>query len=624
MDDVQLQITWPRFRLTALQTLLWLSMLQALRALFSMLFGVVYDVVFAETLGVGFLLIVGGGLLLAFLSPLLGDYLGPRGMLIATVAAIAARIPVGLDLPSLQLWASLLTAAAAFAALAAFLRRGARRTLESLILALLLDQLLRAAGTTWDPSLRPGWWPVQTLLVPLSFWLARGLVSSGGLPNGGGLSLGGGIALAGLLFLQLNLLGLPNALARWSGVAYTWLAPTLLAVSLLGAWLGQTLHPTREHRVLLVALLVAGLAISHLVAAQLGAVGLLLAAATSIALLSMPPRPASGGRTGVGLALGNLIFLLLSFGLAFAFTYSYTLPFLKGSGIAWYLAAASLSGLAAPGEGVPTPRPLWRHWVAFGVAGVLLVGWLARSGDPPDPPAEVTRLRLATYNIHYGYDESWRLSLARQADTLEAAWVDVVALQEVDTGRITSYSVDDALWLGRRLGMHVVYLPTIEHLTGIALLSRYPVVEAETILLPSQEEQTGLIHARLQVGEKHVDVFATWLGLSEPERARQLTAALAWLAERSPGGRACFAGDLNSLPDSPSYRRLAEAGFSDPFRTLELGDVPTDPAFAPRGRIDYVWLRALTPVAAGAPDSLASDHRPVWVEVQPRMSEVGY
>jgi endonuclease/exonuclease/phosphatase family metal-dependent hydrolase len=164
--------------------------------------------------------------------------------------------------------------------------------------------------------------------------------------------------------------------------------------------------------------------------------------------------------------------------------------------------------------------------------------------------------------------------------------------------------------------MQVVYLPTVEHLTGIALLSRYPVTEAGTTLLPSQEEQTGLIHARLQVGDQTLDVFATWLGLSEAERARQVDAALAWLAERSPRGPACLAGDLNSSPDSPTYRRLVEAGFGDPFRELGLGDVPTDPASAPDERIDYVWLRELTPLAAGVPDSLASDHRPVWVTIQ--------
>jgi endonuclease/exonuclease/phosphatase family metal-dependent hydrolase len=390
-----------------------------------------------------------------------------------------------------------------------------------------------------------------------------------------------------------------------------------------GLWLGQALSPSREHRALLTGLLVAGLLIGHLAGSGASAAGLLLATMVSVALLSALPRPAGGGRSGLGLALGNLAFLVLSFGLAFAFTYPYTLPALKGSGVAWYLAAALLSSLAVLGEGLPALDWSWRRWRTVGLVGVVSIAWLAsrpaglaRPITPQVQPGAPPTLRLATYNIHYGYDGPWHLSLARQAETLAALQADVIALQEVDTARITSYSIDDALWLGQRLGMQVVYLPTVEHLTGIALLSRYPVTEAGTTLLPSQEEQTGLIHARLQVGDQTLDVFATWLGLSEAERARQVGAALAWLAQRSPRGPASLAGDLNSPPDSPTYRQLVEAGFGDPFRELGLGDVPTDPASAPDERIDYVWLRELTPLAAGVPDSLASDHRPVWVTVQ--------
>jgi endonuclease/exonuclease/phosphatase family metal-dependent hydrolase len=575
--------------------------------------------------------LAGAGLLLAFLAPLLGGRLGPRGAAVVAGLALLARIPVSVDMPSLRFWAGLLTVAAAWAALAAFLRQAARGTLMSLVVALLLDQLLRAAGSTWDLSLQPGWLPVQAGLALVGLGLAGSLRAMREWTDDSSLSLPGGIALAGLLFLQINLLNLPNALARWSGSAYAWLAPALWVAVRAGLWLGQALSPSREHRALLTGLLVAGLLIGHLGDSGVSTAGLLLATMVSVALLSALPRRlrraqpsrSGGGRTGLGLALGNLAFLLLSFGLAFAFTYPYTLPALKGSGLAWYLAAALLSGLAMLGEGMPALGWSWHRWRTVGLVGVILIAWLAsrpaglaRPIAPQVQPGAAPTLRLATYNIHYGYDGPWRLSLARQAETLAALQADVIALQEVDTGRITSYSIDDALWLGQHLGMQVVYLPTVEHLTGIALLSRYSITEAGTSLLPSQEEQTGLIHARLQVGDQTVDAFATWLGLSEAERARQMGAALAWLAQRSPRGPACLAGDLNSSPDSPTYRRLVETGFGDPFRELGLGDVPTDPASAPDERIDYVWLRELTPLAAGVPDSLASDHRPVWVTVQ--------
>jgi endonuclease/exonuclease/phosphatase (EEP) superfamily protein YafD len=162
--------------------------------------------------------------------------------------------------------------------------------------------------------------------------------------------------------------------------------------------------------------------------------------------------------------------------------------------------------------------------------------------------------------------------------------------------------------------MEAVYLPTLEHLTGIALLSRYPVLDSETLLLPSELEQTGIIWAELDVGGTPVNAFAIWMGLEPEERARQLDAALPFLAAHP--GPAAFGGDFNSTPDSPVYARIADAGWVDPFADLGLGSVPTDPAIDPRKRIDFVWLRGLTPVDAQVLDSTASDHRLVVIEAR--------
>ena len=185
-------------------------------------------------------------------------------------------------------------------------------------------------------------------------------------------------------------------------------------------------------------------------------------------------------------------------------------------------------------------------------------------------------------------------------------------LQEVDTGRPTSYMIDNALWLARRLGMREVYLPTMEHLTGIALLSRYPIRDSDTLLLPSALEQTGIIWAELDIDGESINAFAIWMGLEPEERARQLDAALPFL-EAHPGP-AVFGGDFNSRPDSPVYARIDNAGFDDPFVALDLGSPPTDPAINPTKRIDFVWVRGLAPVDAQVLDSTASDHRLVVVE----------
>jgi len=349
-----------------------------------------------------------------------------------------------------------------------------------------------------------------------------------------------------------------------------------------------------------------------LVAVQAVAVVLLLSYLT-------PDHSDQKDRTELGLALGGTLFLILGFVWAFAFTYAYILDIFRGVGLPVFLAAGLLAGLpglrpAAKTEPI-TPSSRRRRiamWGAgLGVAAlVLAVNW---PRSRPEPAAGDT-FRAATYNVHYGYDSGWHLQLEAQAQAIEAAGAGVVALQEVDTGRPTSYMVDDARWLARRLNMGVVYMPCMEHLTGIALLSRYPILDYDTLLLPSNLEQTGIIWAKIDVDGQPVNAFAIWMGLKPEERAQQLNAALAFIAAHP--GPAIFGGDFNSTPDSPVYAQIAGAGFADPFVTLGLGSPPTDPAVKPTKRIDFVWLRDLTPVAAEVSEALASDHRLVVVEVK--------
>lgn len=203
--------------------------------------------------------------------------------------------------------------------------------------------------------------------------------------------------------------------------------------------------------------------------------------------------------------------------------------------------------------------------------------------------------------------------LEEMAQAIESADVDVIALQEVDAGRMTSYAVDDALYLARRLRMNVAYLPAVEHLTGIALLYRGPEVPMDQRLLTSLQEQTGIVGVRLGLKGKHIYAYGIWMGLSEEDTQRQITEALQFIGEKSP---ATFGGDFNAIPNSPVTEAIEDAGFVDPFIALDITPAPpTSPAVNPKVRIDFVWLRDLTPLRAWVSDSLASDHRMVVVEV---------
>lgn len=605
-----------------------LFFLQAIRALFSLLFGVLYDALFVGP----FSLTAAATILLAFfafLTPLgVPRGGGPRWIpWAAALAVFLGRVALTPDWPPLRLGASLAVVAAGSLYVATTLPVEPRRGFHWLVLALSAEQLLRAAGNTYDPSLKPGWlWgqvAVSLLLLAGTCWWRRfpGAISLG---PPGQVALVGGLAFGAFLFVEVSLLALPNAVARWTGMDYTVAAPLVLLVTLLPLLPGvRALTPATEGQAarawgaFCAALVLVGLSLGHFLRGGLGLMGLLAAQGFLVAAQDRVAAPKERrGLTGVWLAVGLLAFVLFNYAYAFAFTYPYTLPFFRGAGLPVLLVAALLAALPGlqpvPSEALQLP-PRGRAWVWAGAAlvvGISLVLALPPKPAFKEPPAV---LRVATYNIHYGYNGHWNFTLEEMARTLEENGVDVVALQEVDAGRITSYSVDDALWLARRLGMQAVYQPTIEHLTGIGLLTRVPLVSAEGRLLTSREEQTAIIGAQLRTAGGRVNAFAIWLGLTPEERATQIAEALDCIKEWE--GPAVFGGDFNSAPGSPTYERITMAGFVDPFAALGLPDVPTSPAEGPEERIDFVWVRGLRPVRAWVPESLASDHRMVVVEV---------
>lgn len=608
-------------------TAVFVCLYQALRVLFSVLFGVIYDALFAEKVSMAIV----GLLLVAVIVALLAPLAAPRRLqarrvatLVSAILVFVARIPLTLNEPRVRLAASILIVAASGIYLATRLRSRLQDVVHALILALAVDQLLRTAGHTWDVTMRPEWWPGQVaislILCLLAGWLFHKQLAKESETTAH-VGLLGGLAWGSWLFLETSLLNSPNALARWTSVPYTAVAPLLLATTLLPLLLHGMIqvywHRFRAAADL--ALLLLCLVVGNLMTGSVALLLMLVAQWIMLRLLLAcfsPDQSGQGKYLSAGLALGGVVFLVLSFAYAFAFTYPYTLDLFHKMGLPIILVAGlltALPGLRSSGIGESASLPPRFLRLARWTAGTILVlATVAMVWPAQPPPAKGDALRFATYNIHYGYDTDWHLSLEAQAQTIEASGADVVMLQEVDTGRPTSYMIDNALWLARRLGMEAVYLPTVEYLTGIALLSRYPVVNTDRLLLPSELEQTGILWAQLDVEGQPVNAFATWLGLEPDERARQIDAALPFIAAHP--GPAAFGGDFNATPDSPIYAHITGAGFVDPFPALGLGSPPTDPGIDPTKRIDFVWLRDLAPTDARVLDSIASDHRLVLVE----------
>lgn len=618
----------PRLLRAVEATSVLLFFLQALQVVFSVLLGIIYDQVFAGSptawLIVSLLLVI-----VALGAPMAGPLEWRRPLLgaLACVAAVG-RVALCLNDATIRYWACLIVLLAGGLYLEGLLVARRSMVLSALLGALSLDQFLRMLGQTYDMSLRPGWLPVQAAWAAVVVGVAVSLARRVGSADRHSSQLGGlaGLALGALLFLETSLLALPNAAARWGGIPYALLAPVMLAMTMVlliprARWqANQIISAMAAVRVGAAALLPTGLLVGYFAGGWLSAAGLTLAEAAGLVCLAslLDGQSPIRRRTGTMLAFGLLLLFVLNLLNAFAFTYPYAVPGMRGMGWAVFLVA----GLSV-GAGVLRVSPVRLSWNEVAARTVLivpvgLIGLAAaiyavwpRSADPLPQSGE---LHIATYNIHYGYDDVWHYTLEEIAQTLEANDVDVAALQEVDTGRLTSYGVDDAYYLARRLRMNVAYLPTVEHLTGIALLYRGSAARIDERLLASLQEPTGIVRVQLDVNGQPLNAYGIWMGLSDEDTQRQIREALDFVGDHSP---AAFGGDFNAEEGSPVAQAVVQVGFADPFRLLGIDPPPlTDPAIHPTSRIDFVWLRGLEPVRAWVPESLASDHRMVVVEIQ--------
>lgn len=604
-----------------------LFFMQALRVAFSVLFGIIYDQIFEGP--INYWLFVSVGLLLAaLLSPLAAPG-SPRRRWLALTASLTAlaRVAMTVNDATVRYWSSIAVLAAGALYLAALLTARRPTALPALISALAIDQTLRAAGFTYDLSLR-GWWLLvqavwSLLIVLLAVSLARR--SAAGDRSAGGLTFRAGLALGGLLFLETSLLALPNGVARWTGFEYAVVAPLLAAatpvilVPRVRHWINEFIYTGLARRWVVLGLLALMLMAGYFFNGALPALGLILGQVGALvgAACLLDGRGPGARNPGPPLALGLGLFILLNFLNAFAFTYAYVLPPMRGLGWAVYLAAAGALALGvmrqAPGS-VPRAEMAQRtgQVLAFGLLVLAVVtgfSWPVA----PEPLPEDGLLTAATYNIHYGYDDVWHLTLEDQVDAIRAAGVDVIAMQEVDTGRMTSYGVDNAYFLARSLGMNAAYLPAIEHLTGIAVLYRGPAAPTRTTLVTSQQEQTGIVGVELASQGRTLHAFGIWMGLDDEDTLTQISQALDFIGDASP---ATFGGDFNAEPVEDVPQAVLAAGFDDPFAAY--GDDPayySDPAIEPHKRIDFVWVRDLEVTDAWVSESLASDHRMVVIEL---------
>jgi endonuclease/exonuclease/phosphatase family metal-dependent hydrolase len=287
---------------------------------------------------------------------------------------------------------------------------------------------------------------------------------------------------------------------------------------------------------------------------------------------------------------------------------------------------------------------------------------------PARPTANHSKLVIASYNIRYAVGAFLisgsllrRVGLRRPrrrpslvARHLERAAlaftdgkrlppVDILALQEADKETVRAGRHHVARELASALGMNYAsavtglprdaephakqwYLDFEEHIppddagdTGVALLSRWPLIKTERVDLPWTEcawRPRLALAATVEIGNgqrlyifnSHIDPHA---GIEE--QLAQHEAVLSRAAELK--GPTVLLGDFNTLSKRScrEMRRLLEShGYETPFAT----GTATWRAGLIRLHTDWIFVRGAEVTRSGVARPLGvSDHWPVWVEI---------
>lgn len=606
-----------------LAALILLFLLQGLAALFATLFALVYDAVFDGRQSAWAQMLVPLGALLVPALPL-ARRVG-RERLLASAAATAALARIALCFPSFS--ARWLASAALVGAGAMFLSAAVglldRRALTAGAAgALLLEQLLRFIGWSWDALLRPGA-PVlmQVVLSAIAaalagYWLLQPRTADADATlerRLGGMRLRGAVALGCTLFLELVVLARPAVAARWTDAPYPVMAFVLIAISAAAvAMLARRTLPVESYRAITVTCaLIATIAASTAPLLPDVLATLLLPAGHAAALVLLAPAltPAGGSRKGWVLAVAPSLLVIFAALHALTFFAAFTIPALHARGPVIVAAAGVLLVLVM----LLLPRPLPAAPAHGGTAAALAAGallaaaaLLLRDRLPAAPAALATEVRVATYNVHLGFTQDWRFDPERIAATIREHGVDVVALQEAPVGLMVAYGVDLPLWLGHRLGMYSVFAPSKGELLGDALLSRSALQSVSAVRLPpAGGDHRALVRGTLRTAAGPLVVAGTHLGLTDAEQRVQVETVVRALGDAS---RAVLLGDLNAGPGSGVDQLLAAAGLADAFELARSTPAPTWPALAPSQRIDWLRVRGYDVSVASTSAGGGSDH----------------
>jgi endonuclease/exonuclease/phosphatase family metal-dependent hydrolase len=240
-----------------------------------------------------------------------------------------------------------------------------------------------------------------------------------------------------------------------------------------------------------------------------------------------------------------------------------------------------------------------------------------------------------TYNVHSCVGADRRCDVARVAAVIAHEKPDIVALQELDVGRLRTGGIDQAHQIASRLGMAFYFHPTVqvaEERYGDAILTALPMKVMRCAPLPTLRgmrglEPRGALWVQVESEGGTLNVVNTHLGLIPLEQRDQMAALLGpdWLGHPDCRDPVLMLGDFNATARYAVYGKATAGRLRDAQRLLQQQQgrgaraIPTFPARFPVLRIDHAFVgpgvEVLDVRVPGGPQArAASDHLPLVVD----------
>jgi endonuclease/exonuclease/phosphatase family metal-dependent hydrolase len=225
-------------------------------------------------------------------------------------------------------------------------------------------------------------------------------------------------------------------------------------------------------------------------------------------------------------------------------------------------------------------------------------------------------MKIMTFNTQHclSFQED-KIDFELMAQVIKRFEPDVVGLNEMRSKGNAPEFEDQTAILSELTGLkHYYFAKAIDvgegNPYGNALLSKVPIVSAQTIPIPDPKSEEGLdcVESRclLKVQlENGMCVLVTHFGLSEQEQKNAVQTAL----ENMQNEKCVFMGDFNVEPESAILNpiRVKMKDVADLF-AKPLHSYPSDD---PVCKIDYIFVSPdITVQSADIPAVVASDHRP--------------